>query len=306
MKKPLDNLIVTQAFGVNPQNYSQFGYKGHEGVDFKTRWLSPSVSLWNDFKGWRPVYAVRDGRVEVFYDQGFYGTHIYLTDNQGNNYLYAHLKNARCATGQLVFAGQIIAVSDSTGNANGPHLHFGYKPKGYDPNNGYGGFVDPMPLFNPIQIAQNPMQLPLQVARIGLNLPPGDSFLQSVANFSSGKIPCVLKDYPLNIPVGKLSQDQAYMIADQVNPSEKFIFIFYQGAVDSVFFSTFYYPARNCVITACPGNDSRLLTFEFAHQITVAYNNHRGSNPYIEDTDSLYPSDDFIRQKYDLVSKFYQ
>ena len=31
--------------------------------------------------------------------------------------------------------------------SDGTHLHYGYRPAGFDKNNGYGGFIDPMPCF---------------------------------------------------------------------------------------------------------------------------------------------------------------
>ena len=101
----------------------------------------------------------------------------------------------------------------------------------------------------------------------------------------------------------------AYAIVDQVNPSEKFIQIFYQGTMDSVFYATFYYPKKDCMISLCPGNDPRLLAFEFAHQVQTFYNEHRGSNPRVEIIDTpgqAGPTDQLIKNKFNSVSNFYQ
>src|SRR3990167_5196064 len=35
---PIDPVKITQEFGVNPAAYAQFGLKGHNGWDLKTKW----------------------------------------------------------------------------------------------------------------------------------------------------------------------------------------------------------------------------------------------------------------------------
>lgn len=310
MKKPLDKLQITQPFGANPAYYAKFGYKGHEGVDLKTRSIGNSWGIWYDLMGWRNVYAVCNGTVLVKYDLDNYGTHIYLTDAAGNQYLYAHLKNARCGTGQKVKEGDVIAISGKTGNVTGPHLHFGYRPKGFDKNNGYGGFVDPMQLF------QNPMQplpkVPLNIARIGANWGLGDDFKREVGNYSNNKITLVLNDYSMNLGGPRMmTQDEAYALVDLVKPKEKFVFIFYTPIPGAAYyyFTSYSYPKGDCCITTCPSADPRALAFELSHQLQKFYNEHRGANPPVDVVDEPGPSgptDEMIRQKYDSVVAFYQ
>ncbi len=137
---------------------------------------------------------------------------------------------------------------------------------------------------------------PLQIAFIGLNLPLQEDFKTQLALYSQNKIRCVIEPYNANF-TGVLTQDQAYKLVDYINPREKFIFIFYQGAPTSIFYTSYSYPKRNCYITTCPAQDSRLLIFELGHQLIKAYNENRGNNPYLEDIDYMTPTDDQIRSK---------
>ena len=307
MKKPLIKLIVTQPFGVRPEYY---GLGGHPGVDFRTKSIDPNNSWWNNFMGWQPIYVVENGICAVTYDKKGYGTHIWLTNTPtGNHYLYAHLKNARPLAPDRVilggpilkfkaYEGEIIGITNNTGNSTGSHLHFGYKP------NGLSVFADPMFLFQ-----QQPVfpKVPLQISCIGSNQ-LGEVFKQEVMKYSSGIISLNVTNYPASYN-GKIIQDVAYSIVDSIRPIEKFVFIFYAPSFPNDYYTSYYYPKFDCVITTCPGNDSRLLAFEFAHQLQFYYNEHRGNLPPVDVTDvpsnNAQLMDDLIKSKYDSVSKFY-
>src|SRR3990167_4877106 len=156
MRKPLDKTIITQPFGANPEYYAQFGLKGHEGTDFRTKGLS-LTSFWNEFKGWQTIKAVTDGVCFAHYGHPNYGTYIDLLDAQGRMFRYAHLKNVRPPTPDSVIPGKdllfkvkegdVIGITGNSGNTSGPHLHFMYKPASPNFNNGYFGWEDPMKLF---------------------------------------------------------------------------------------------------------------------------------------------------------------
>ena len=147
MYRPLDELTITQPFGSSPDYYRQFGTEGHSGIDLRTRWFNLTNWSWGNLMGYQPVYAVKDGVAVAKYDNGGYGTHIYLKDNDGNEYLYAHLKNTRVVGSPEVKEGDIIGISGRTGNTTGPHLHFAYRPVNPDYNNGFYGWEDPTKLF---------------------------------------------------------------------------------------------------------------------------------------------------------------
>ncbi|MFF7473520.1 peptidoglycan DD-metalloendopeptidase family protein [Streptomyces sp. NPDC008092] len=71
-----------------------------------------------------PVYAVGPGRVVSATCGDAFGNQVVIRHPDGYYTQYAHLSviNVRC--GQRVSTGQRIGAAGSTGNADGPHLHF--------------------------------------------------------------------------------------------------------------------------------------------------------------------------------------
>ncbi|MDE1924880.1 MAG: peptidoglycan DD-metalloendopeptidase family protein [Patescibacteria group bacterium] len=118
---PLANIRITQYFGntdfatQNPQIYSGHG---HSGVDLAA---SPGT----------PVMAVREGVVlgtgntDLTCSGASFGKWVFIKHDNGLSTLYAHLATILVSQGQTVTTGQLIAYSDTTGYATGPHLHFG-------------------------------------------------------------------------------------------------------------------------------------------------------------------------------------
>jgi murein DD-endopeptidase MepM/ murein hydrolase activator NlpD len=89
-----------------------------------------------------PVLAVADGRLSRVGVNTLGGNRLWLTDEAGNAFYYAHLSAYAPAAleGARVRAGQVIAFVGNTGDAIGtpPHLHFEVHPGG-------GDSVDPYP-----------------------------------------------------------------------------------------------------------------------------------------------------------------
>lgn len=59
-----------------------------------------------------------------------YGNYIIITDADGVQYLYAHLRMRLMQKGERVRAGELIGVEGSTGNSSGSHLHFEVRKDG--------------------------------------------------------------------------------------------------------------------------------------------------------------------------------
>lgn len=151
--------ILTQGFGQNPNAYGGMGtgLTGHPGVD----WRTPEGTTLLAAHGGLVVeafsgYKESDGkngygnRVRIRWKEGFSG---YET-------IDAHLSSVSVSAGQRIRQGEVIGLSGNTGFSTGPHVHFGIRglfcgtdttPVNdctvTDMDNGYLGFVDPVPFL---------------------------------------------------------------------------------------------------------------------------------------------------------------
>ncbi|MFR9675192.1 M23 family metallopeptidase [Streptomyces sp. TR02-1] len=89
-----------------------------------------------------PVKAVHNGTVVTADWGGAYGNEIVVKHPNGTYTQYAHLSEFRAVPGEHVNTGEQIAVSGSTGNSTGPHLHFEVRTSPY-----YGSGFDPVPFL---------------------------------------------------------------------------------------------------------------------------------------------------------------
>ena len=102
---------VTSEFGnrVDPITGKR---KGHGGMDLAV----PTGT---------PIRAALPGTVAVSkYNTGGYGYYVMIDHGNGLATLYGHCSKLLAKVGQSVEAGDIIALSGSTGRSTGPHLHF--------------------------------------------------------------------------------------------------------------------------------------------------------------------------------------
>lgn len=88
-----------------------------------SKWLHGAVDI--AVPAETDVYASRDGKViKVGYDANGYGHYVIIAHDGGMNTLYAHGNLVLVSLNQTVKQGETIMKSGSTGNSNGPHLHF--------------------------------------------------------------------------------------------------------------------------------------------------------------------------------------
>lgn len=106
LRYPTDSRTISAGF----PNYSSGEY--HGGIDFP-------VSKGSN------VYAAASGEVIlVRYLTRSYGYYLVIDHGDGLSTLYAHNSSILVSEGQKVSAGQVIALSGSTGHSTGPHCHF--------------------------------------------------------------------------------------------------------------------------------------------------------------------------------------
>jgi murein DD-endopeptidase MepM/ murein hydrolase activator NlpD len=150
---PTEFPIITQSFGANPQIYMEYGFPGHEGVDF---WALMGSKVYNCMEG--EVYRVHEG--------GYghpYGIHVGILHPGGYRTIYAHLMKSIVVLGQKVSAGEVIGYADATGSSGGNHLHLVLKHDGATERketNYPKDVLDPTPfLVWPDQTIQKSMQM---------------------------------------------------------------------------------------------------------------------------------------------------
>lgn len=101
---------------------SRFGPRGrrgklHAGFDIRAAMRSP-------------VYACADGLVVAYENGGAYGKVIVIDHGGGYETAYAHLDERIADVGDVVKAGDKIALSGRSGNATTPHVHYEVRKNG--------------------------------------------------------------------------------------------------------------------------------------------------------------------------------
>ncbi|MEU3540999.1 M23 family metallopeptidase [Streptomyces paromomycinus] len=121
--RPVEHYVLSAGFGGSGRRWAHV----HTGQDFAVPVGTPVRSV-----GWGRVTSLTCG-------DGF-GISMVVQHGAGVFSQYAHLSAALARPGQRVRPGQQIALSGTTGNSTGPHLHFEVRRT---PRMGSG--VDPVP-----------------------------------------------------------------------------------------------------------------------------------------------------------------
>lgn len=94
------------------QNPTGNGTQYHQGIDFAVA------------EGENICCAAEGVVVKAKEDLTGYGYHLIIQHKNGWQTLYAHCSELLVKEGDSVKAGEVIALSGSTGDSTGPHLHF--------------------------------------------------------------------------------------------------------------------------------------------------------------------------------------
>jgi murein DD-endopeptidase MepM/ murein hydrolase activator NlpD len=87
-----------------------------------------------------PEYAVMDGVVLEAGPASGFGLAVYVQHENGDVTVYGHMDSILVEAGQVVRAGDTIALLGNRGQSTGPHLHFEVHAGGLD-----GEKIDPLP-----------------------------------------------------------------------------------------------------------------------------------------------------------------
>jgi lipoprotein NlpD len=112
--------------------YARFGRKGaeaHDGIDL----AAPAGT---------PVKTAGPGTTLYAGEQRGYGLIVVIEHAGGLVSLYAHNRDVRVKTGQVVREGQVVATVGDSGKTSGPHLHFEVRRDGVP--------VDPLLFLGPV------------------------------------------------------------------------------------------------------------------------------------------------------------
>lgn len=130
-----------------------YGSEASFSDDFNAARSSTGWHHGNDIFGpvGAPILAVADGELFLVGWNTLGGWRLWLRDDQGNEYYYAHLSafSPKAADGARVKAGDVIGFLGRSGEARTtpPHLHFEIHPKELL-GMGYDGVIDPFPYLS--------------------------------------------------------------------------------------------------------------------------------------------------------------
>lgn len=147
-----DGAYIGQRFGENLADYSQFGWKGHNGIDMPA---PTGTKIYAPINGWV---------IEQTAKTSGYGMRICMrveADNKFYLLTFGHMNKFATPEdfaynwfdkSRPIRAGQIIGFVDTTGFATGPHLHLSVHEQlengtRLNLTNGYGGAIDPEPFL---------------------------------------------------------------------------------------------------------------------------------------------------------------
>lgn len=112
---PVDDVLITQRFGVTSDSARLYLSGSHSGTDFRGN---------GD-----PVYAMADGIVlgvgdtDIACRGASFGKWVLIKYNNNLASTYGHLSTYTVRSGQTVRRGEVVGYSGSTGRVTGPHLH---------------------------------------------------------------------------------------------------------------------------------------------------------------------------------------
>ena len=108
-RSPLPGVVISSPYGYRHPVTGRWSF--HPGVDFPV-----PVGT--------PVLASREGKVSETGRLENYGVYLILDHGDGYRTVYGHLDSLLVREGEVLKAGEPLALSGNSGISTGPHLHF--------------------------------------------------------------------------------------------------------------------------------------------------------------------------------------
>lgn len=113
---PVDNVYITQKFGVTNASKRLYVSGSHNGVDFRAPVGTPIKSAGDGV-------IAGTGNTDVDCSGVSFGKWILIKYDNNLATTYGHLSKIDVSAGQRVTSGQVVGYSGNTGYSTGPHLH---------------------------------------------------------------------------------------------------------------------------------------------------------------------------------------
>lgn len=113
---PVDNVYITQLFGVTSASKRLYASGSHSGVDFR-------ASIGTPIKSVAAGTVLGTGDTDTTCAGASFGKWILIAHENGLASTYGHLSLIKVSAGQKIERGEIIGYSGNTGHTTGPHLH---------------------------------------------------------------------------------------------------------------------------------------------------------------------------------------
>lgn len=113
---PLDDVYITQKFGVTNASKRLYVSGSHNGVDFRASIGTPLKSAGNGT-------VAGTGNTDAVCPGVSFGKWILIKYDNGLATTYGHMSKIDVSAGQRVTDGQLVGYTGNTGYSTGPHLH---------------------------------------------------------------------------------------------------------------------------------------------------------------------------------------
>jgi len=118
---PLDNIFITQQFGVTNASGRLYASGSHNGTDFRAAIGTPIKAMGNGV-------VIGAGDTDLTCKGASFGRWVLIRYDSNLAAIFAHMSVVSAKEGDKVSTGQVVGFSGNTGYSTGPHLHVSVYP----------------------------------------------------------------------------------------------------------------------------------------------------------------------------------